>query len=230
MKTRQKVRQNGKILYRTVQRAKLQGEQELTGTPIRVIPYDQRTVTTTQMAEDISHATSLTEADVVGVLTALGNEISKALLSGNRVSLVGVGTLNISLSIKRKTSSGQRKPQKTVDDDLKAGEICIHKVLFTPAPELKTKLKGATFMSSGISSSTKVDYDEVDEWLGQWFASHFSLTRKQLEGHFAVSRRNAGNILSTLVEKGKLVRRGSQSTCFYTPAPGCYVSSSSGEE
>lgn len=222
MSTPKNNRQSGKISYRTVQRAKVLGEENLPGTPIRVIPYNQRTVTTSELADDISHACSLTRADVVAVLEALSSEIGNALLSGNRVSLDGVGTLNISLSIKRKTATGRTKPQKVAGDDLKAGEISINKVLFTPAPKLKQRLDGAQFASSGMPSSTWLNYEEVDEWLGQWFESHFSITRKQLEGHFNVSRRNAQTIFSTLVAQGKLIRRGSQNTCFYTPAEGCY--------
>lgn len=222
MKQSKKKHESGTILYRTVERARVLGEKDLEGKPIRVIPYNQQTLTTSSLAESISYAHSLTKADVVGVLSALSDEIANALLNGRRVKLDGVGTLNISLSIKRETSSGRVKPQKTVGDDLKGTEITINKVLFTPSPELKTRLKEATFVSSGVSSSTEVDYEEVDRWLGEWFSTHFSLTRRQLEGHIDTTRRNAQTILSNLVSEGKLKDRGAQNTRFYTPGEGYY--------
>ena len=223
MKVSKKKGESGTIQYRTVERARVLGEKDIVGTPVRVIPYNQRTLTTADMAKQITHSTTLTPADVKAVLASLSNEIGNALLNGQRVSLDGVGTLNISLSINRRTPSGRLKPQKTVGDDLKGTEIVINKVLFTPSPELKERLKEATFVSSGLSSSTEVDYEEVDKWLGEWFATHFSLTRRQLEGHFSLSRRNAYNILSTLISKGKLRARGAQNTRFYTPGEGCYL-------
>lgn len=217
-------RTSGKIYYQTVKRAKVRGE-EIEGTPVRVMPYDQRTVTTTEIADHICHSSSLTQADVVGVLTALGTEISEALLKGNRVSLEGIGTLSISLTINHETASGRQNPQKVVGDDLKGTEIRINKVLFTPSAQLKTQLAKAEFASSGVTSSSEVDYDKVDEWMTEWFSHNFSLTRKQFEKSFGVSTRSANTILRTLVQAGKLKTRGMQKTRFYTPAEGWYTPS-----
>lgn len=133
MKQTKVARESGKIYYQIVERGRVLGEENLEYKPVRVMPYGQKLVKTDEIAHDICMSTSLTEADVKAVLSALEHEISNALLSGNRVQLDEIGTLSLSLAIQKETKDGRKKPQKVVGSDLKAGEIKVNKVLFTPA-------------------------------------------------------------------------------------------------
>lgn len=79
-------------------------------------------VNTEQIAEEVSHDSSLTHADVVAVLYALSNTIRKHLLQSEVVHLDGLGTMRVSIC------SHLAETEKEVGEAL----IYNYKVVFNP--------------------------------------------------------------------------------------------------
>ena len=222
MKTSTVKRTSENYYYQVVKRAKLPTEQDVEGTPVRVTGYKQVTLTTDKLAEDISHACSLTESDIVGVLSALGSIMGKALASGKRVNLEGIGTFGTTLTLKAPGKGGETPEQKTTDDHLRGSQISIGKVTFAPCEKLWNQLRMATFVSSGVKPDAPIDPEELDELLTAYFATHEMLYRSRFDVMLDVSRRKADEMLKSLVSDGKLVAHGHRSTRFYTAAPGFF--------
>lgn len=80
------------------------------------------TVTTEQLAEELSHSSSVTQADLVAVLYSLAVAIRTHLLQSERVHLEGLGSLKVVV----KSHVADRK--EDVNDKL----IYSYRVLFNP--------------------------------------------------------------------------------------------------
>lgn len=80
------------------------------------------TVRTEQLAEELSHSSSVTRADIVAVLYALAVAIRSHLLQSEVVHLEGLGTLRVSLQ------SHTTETEESVGDNL----IYNYKVVFLP--------------------------------------------------------------------------------------------------
>ena len=67
----------------------------------RLVPkvVTHSTVSFKQMAEDIAHATSFTEADVVGMMDAIAKFAAQYLNSSKHVELAGLGTLSLGIAL-----------------------------------------------------------------------------------------------------------------------------------
>lgn len=80
------------------------------------------TVSTEQLAEELSHSSSVTQADLVAVLYSLAVAIRQHLLLSEKVHLEGLGTLKVVV----KSHVAER--QEDVNDKL----IYSYRVLFNP--------------------------------------------------------------------------------------------------
>lgn len=88
-----------------------------------------------EIAERISHATTVTRADCLAVLAALEEQISDSLQSGEIVKLGDIGTFRISIS-----SDGA--------DTEEMFNVCLikqAKIVYTPSANLKTKISNLNF-------------------------------------------------------------------------------------
>lgn len=213
----------GNYRYQVVKRAKLFTERDLESTPVRVTGYQQETLTTDWLAAEICHTCSMTEADVVGVLTALGAVMGRELSCGKRICLDDIGTFGTTLTLKRSSKGGEESEQKTTDDRLRGSQISIGKVTFTPCEKMKKWLRGATFVSAGVSVENATDPAKVEEVLTAFFATYDELHRGQFENLLGVSRRTAYDLLDSLVSEGKLLSHSHNATRFYTAVPGYFA-------
>lgn len=80
------------------------------------------TVTTEQLAEELSHRSTVTQADILSVLIALSYAIRRHLLQSETVHLVGLGQLKVSVR------SHMVETQEQVSDKL----IYNYRVLLHP--------------------------------------------------------------------------------------------------
>ena len=85
MKRGSATKKSGTIAYQLHVRNDLQGKATEENPTMAVSVVNSEVITTADLAKDINRACSITEADVVAVLQALGQRIGDALLDGNRV-------------------------------------------------------------------------------------------------------------------------------------------------
>lgn len=221
MKPSSKTKKSGKILFQTVRRSAVRGEQLPAGQePIRLMPYNQMTISTQELAEIISGRCTVKEPDVYATLMALSQVLSETLLDGNRLRVDGVGTFDISLKQKEQQADGTEHQPKTMSDNVRAEDVCISRVIFTPSSELQKVLKRAVFVSSGVEAADTLSREDVDAFLSQHFATQPALQRRQLEEHFSLSRNQAIRWLKILTDEGVLQPLGVRNARIYIPAPG----------
>ena len=87
------------------------------------------------LAEDVQMSTTITEADVLGVLRAMKGYIVKALLAGRVVVLNDIGRFQIGLK-------GKCYPAEVMaaDDFSPSAQIKGHRIVFRPEPKLKSAI------------------------------------------------------------------------------------------
>jgi len=223
MKASSQSKKKGKILYQTVLRAPLNNEDLPAGRkPVRIMPYNQATVTTDELAKTIAGRCTVKEPDIKGVLTALSQVLGETLLSGDRLKVDGIGTFNLSLALKKTYDDGRKRHPKALDERIASTDIRIGRITFTPDSKLRKRLNEATFVSSGVRAVRPLEREEVDEFLTEHFGRQDWLIRREFETHFDISRNQALAWLQALVAEGALRPRGARSTRFYTPVPGLF--------
>jgi nucleoid DNA-binding protein len=103
---------------------------------LRLYRKSRGTYTFSMLADDIVHSTSLTRADVIGVLTALMEHTAERLLDGYNVQFADFGVFNIQLDtqmIPAGTSVGNGNLAKMLIKD--------YKIRFLPHIKLRNKMR-----------------------------------------------------------------------------------------
>ena len=167
-------------------------------------------ITTEQLAKDINQACSITEADVVAVLQALGQRIGDALLDGNRVEIDHIGTFSLALTCKNK-----RK-----EDHITSKDIEVSRIVFSPCAELQHTMRGAVIVSGGPTGNKQLSDAVIEKRLAEFFTTHHSIQRSEFEHVCECSRYAALAKLKAFVKAGKLEVIGKQNTRAYVPVEG----------
>lgn len=126
---------NGKITCRVSKRNIVEGTtQQRNG--LRVTIDSPGTLTTKQMAADINHACSLTQADVLGVIEMLKTMIINGLQHGQTVVLDGIGSFTLGIGTK----------EIMYEDEIVRGtDICAKGVVFRPAASLTEQMQDISY-------------------------------------------------------------------------------------
>ena len=122
----------------------------------RLVPkvVTRSTVTFKQMAKDISHATSFTEADVIGMMDAIVKFSAQYLNSSKHVELEGLGTLSLGIACQEDAEG--RRPVITTPDQVKPHQLRVSKVILTAKPTFIDQLQGPFERShEGFPSNVK---------------------------------------------------------------------------
>ena len=93
------------------------------------------------IAEEISNASTMSSADVIGCLVALEESIAKYVLNGNAVKLGTLGSFVPAISCKACNSV----------DDVSSDAIRRAKCLFKPSVKFKNLLEKANFHEKNLS-------------------------------------------------------------------------------
>lgn len=112
-----------------------------------------RTLTTRQLAEEISQINTVTLPDVVAVLYSLGDILNKKLTSGYTVKLDGLGTFRTSVSSK----SAEEK------DKLIASKASIKSCRIIFCPEKTRDASTGNFINRLLAGATYADAAELTE-------------------------------------------------------------------
>ena len=211
MRKTKATKQSGTIAYQLNPRHDLKGEASEKNPLMGVSVVASTPVTTKEMAERISHACTLHKADVVAVLSALGHEMSEALLDGRTVQMDEIGSLGLKLGLKE---------PKYLDDRVTSQDVVVKGVSFRPCKELKEALRGAEIVSGGHAVRTLLTRDIVERRLRTFFEDHPYIYRSQMEQVCECSKHLALKYLDELVAEGRLRALGRKNSRFYAPAPG----------
>ena len=211
MRKTKATKQSGTIAYQVNPRHDLKGEASEKNPLMGVSVVASTPVTTKEMAERISHACTLHKADVVAVLSALGHEMSEALLDGRTVQIDEIGSFGLKLGLKE---------PKYLDDRVTSQDVVVKGVSFRACKGLKEALRGAEIVSGGHAVRTLLTRDIVERRLRTFFEDHPYIYRSQMEQVCECSKHLALKYLDELVAEGRLRALGRKNSRFYAPAPG----------
>ena len=211
MRKTKATKQSGTIAYQLNPRHDLKGEASEKNPLMGVSVVASTPVTTKEMAERISHACTLHKADVVAVLSALGHEMSEALLDGRTVQMDEIGSFGLKLGLKE---------PKYLDDRVTSQDVVVKGVSFRACKGLKEALRGAEIVSGGHAVRTLLTRDIVERRLRTFFEDHPYIYRSQMEQVCECSKHLALKYLDELVAEGRLRALGRKNSRFYAPAPG----------
>jgi predicted histone-like DNA-binding protein len=207
MKQGTATKKSGTIAYQLYERNDLTGKSTKKNPTMGVSVVSSRVVTTKEMADDINHASSVTQSDVAAVLQAVGQRIAEALLDGNRIEIDHVGTFSLTL-----TCGNKRK-----EDYITSKDISVSRISFTPCAELWNQMRHATIVSGGPTGNKKLSDDVIDKRLDEYFTTNDSLSRSTFERICECSRHTALTKLKELVKAGKLIAIGPKNQRQYIP-------------
>lgn len=98
-------------------------------------PVHSGEITLQDLAEDISHASSLTESDVYAVLQSLVREIPRNISRGYIVRLGNLGSFRL----------GSNSFGSDTEEEVDAANIIRTRLLFSPGKHVKSVMNGLTF-------------------------------------------------------------------------------------
>lgn len=98
-------------------------------------PISSGEITLEDLVDDISHASSVTEADVYAVLQSLVREIPKNIARGYIVRLGNLGSFRL----------GSNSLGSDTEEEVNASNITRTRLLFHPGPKVKSEMQGLTF-------------------------------------------------------------------------------------
>lgn len=173
----------------------------------------KKTVTTKEMASEIQDGTTMSEADVIGVITALNKTLLHHLRNGEKVHIEGLGYLELTLSC----------PPVRYPNQIRAESIKLKSIAFRPDRELKDNLRTLTFVrAKDKRHSRTLTPEEIDQRLTRYFATRESITREGFEKLCGLIRSTAWRRIRDLVKEGKLKKEGPNRYPSYKPANGHY--------
>lgn len=118
------------------------------------------------LEDDIQASCSLTKADVRAAFSALRDHMVRALASGSRFHLPGVGYFSLSV--------GLDAPDDLPSDKMRADYIRLRNIRFRPERSLLGEVgSGVSFERAGFSSrSRQYTEEQILSLLRQYFATH----------------------------------------------------------
>ena len=210
MRKTKATKQSGTIAYQLNPRHDLKGEASEKNPLMGVSVVASTPVTTKDMAERISHACTLHKADVVAVLSALGDELKEALLDGRTVQMDEIGSFGLKLGLKE---------PKYLNDHVTSNDVAVKGITFRPCKELKEAMRGAEMVSGGHAVRTLLTREIAERRLRAFFEDHPYIYRSQMESLCECSEYLATKYLNLFVEEGRLRALGRKNGRFYAPAP-----------
>ena len=210
MRKTKATKKSGTIAYQLNPRFDLQGEATEKNPLMGVSVVSMPPVTTKEMAERIGYATSVNKTDVVAVLSALGHELSQALLDGRTVRIDEIGSFNVKLGM---------KALKYLNDRVTQHDIEVKGISFRPCKELKEAMRSAEIVSGGHAVRTLLTREIAEKRLRTFFEDNDYIYRSQMEQLCECSTYLATKYLNLFVKEGRLRALGRKNSRFYAPAP-----------
>ncbi len=163
----------------------------------RVVPSG--TLRTDAIAEMIHGASTLSTADVKGVLTALTCLMADQLSDGYRIHLEGLGYFQLTLSC----------PPVYSPKEIRAESIQVKSVVFKPEAGMKKKFKALRCVRAKEKRhSHPFSMIEIEEILFKYFINHEYITCREFQRICGLTASTAYLRLKKLISDGKLKQSG----------------------
>ena len=168
------------------------------------------TDTAKDVAEALSHSTTLTPSDISGVLSALQDYIVNALAQGRNIHLDKLGRISLIPEFTRPVYEG---------DKFRNEDISTKTVQFLPDREfIKAVRFNTKYQATALHQSGHVTPEEAKAFCDEWFTQHDLLITTDLMNGLNLKRGKARLLLLALVERNVLARRKYGSIVQYIPA------------
>ena len=188
------------------------------GTPVESyypVLADPTLVNSEQLFADISHATTLTPADVIACLSALRDAMIYYLTQGKRVELQGIGTFAPTLR------SGI--PIRSTDDKQTARHLSVGGIIYRPKKALMDEFTDIQFHRprKPIQQTGRLTDEQIRQCLSHYLATTNSqlLTTRTICAATGYTKPRAHRELPSLVERGILIKLGTPRFPYYVLAP-----------
>lgn len=146
-----------------------------------------------RLKRETSAASSLTEGDMGGALSAVSAFLRNQLSQGGSVNLEGIGTFRVVPHFKRPKHAGDKVTGKDVE---------VKRIHFTPAKELTYEVKRyIVFEHHTAPHSREVDEAQAINILRQYFEDHEYITTRDFEREASITSTQARRLLKGLLEK-----------------------------
>lgn len=168
---------------------------------------DLKTVEADQFTDAMHRHTPLySKGTCLGLLLDMADTLPEVLASGCAVHIDGLGTFAPRVEGDVTGTGG----------NLRAKNVKVGSVEFRPDEELLRAVnRHARFEHVLETRRSQPTDEEVDSFLADYFATHVTLRRHQLESHFLISKRRALALLDHLVATHRLQPQGTRHTLRY---------------
>lgn len=180
------------------------------GSKCHVRIQNNQTITIKEIGERLQRSSTLTNIDLMAVMTGIEDVVIDELSQGNAVSLGGICRLEPILGTKNKCKGTE-----------KGNAIQLKTIRIRPVKSLVEKVGASLCPCTRVHAkrSQKVTPDELCSWLADYFQSHEFLRRSIIEKELGLTRSLACKHLHELVAEGKLLHPGAANDPFYYPSP-----------
>ncbi len=167
----------------------------------------QPSLTRKQIEERIEQSTTLTRADIRGVLSELRYIIERSLMEGRRFHLDGIGYLSL--------SAGMSIPED--NKKITGKNIYLRGINFLPERELLMAVRSNVRFHRSKMSSRSTIYKEEELWqkVETYLSANRYITVRIMHEHFGLTRYAASKWLSAFVAEGRLVKDGTRHEAVY---------------
>ena len=176
---------------------------------------DPTVVTSEQLFADISHATTLTPADVTACLTALRDTMIHYLAQGKRVDLQGIGTFAPTLK--------SDIPIHSSDDKQVARHLSVGGIIYRPKKAFMNEFSYIKFHRprKHTSQTGKLTDEQILHCLHRYLSitNNKLLTTSTISTATGYSYSRTYRELPGLVERGLLTKMGTSRFPYYILAP-----------
>lgn len=154
------------------------------------------TYTTKEMANDLAHSTTLTEAEIAGALTAMRHYILKAFTEGRSVRLDGIGRFSAIPYFIKPVYGNEKFRNK---------DIGTKGVQFLVDSDFMKEIRHETHYHAGSLHRVKsVGLDEAIAFCEKWFEEHDVLITTDMMHVMQINRTKAQRLLIALVDSNLL--------------------------
>lgn len=166
-----------------------------------ITPVYRDTMEVEEMAKNINNVSSFSVPDLVGLISAITQQITTALKSGRKVKIDGLGTFRLRLTTPKKDLQATDKVAKKIE---------VRDVAFRPERKLINEFADVTFERTNHSRTLRrvVGREELIEKLRTFFDENEFLHREDVETLAHCSSATAKKRLRELVDEGYIVNVG----------------------